>query len=93
MTTSYGTFVYGSAPPSQPYPHGESGTLLPGVRKFCKISQKWPQKISFGRGIFVAVRPPILAKCGRNEAVKTFSIYYLLFLQGQSGPTVNLFGL
>ena len=44
--------------------------LLPGGRKFCKITQKGPLKISFSRGILLAVRHPILAKRGRKGAEK-----------------------
>ena len=51
--------------------------LLPGGRKFCKITQKGPLKISFSRGILLAVRHPILAKRGRKGAGTHFLTIFI----------------
>ena len=49
-------------------------TLLPGGRKFCKITQKGPLKIFLGRGKLgaVSVWPQILTKSGRKGPENIF---------------------
>jgi hypothetical protein len=42
--------------------------LLPAGRKFCKLTQNWPNKKMIGRENWAAVRPQILDKSGRKPA-------------------------
>ena len=66
-----------------------SRALLPGGRKFCKITLKGATKKKlFEQGISVAVRPPILSKSGRKRAGIYFVKLFLVF-QGQFGHTLN----
>ena len=67
-------------------------TSWPGGRKFCKITQKGPEKISFGREILVAVRPQILTKSGRKGAGKHFLTVFSFFRGSSVWKKVNFWG-